>query len=83
MPHVEWPPASLEGKLTSLHKELLQVQEEINTALEELLEFRASMDCHHGELDLGVNWLHIIMMPSSLKPRHAMQQQLLPNNGLT
>ena len=54
MPYVEWSLATLEGKPTSLSKELLQLQEEMNTALEELLEVRASMDCHHRELDLGV-----------------------------
>ena len=54
MPYIKWPPASLEGELTSLSKELLQLREEMNTALEELLGFRASMDCDHRELDLGV-----------------------------
>ena len=53
MPYVEWHPASSEGKSTSLFKELLQLQEEMNTALEELPEVRASMDCHCRELDLG------------------------------
>ena len=51
MPYVKWPLASLEGELTSLSKEL---QEEMNIALEGLFEFRASMDCHHRELDLGM-----------------------------
>ena len=53
MPYIEQTLASLEGKLTSLSKELFQLQEEMNTALEELLDVRASMDCHHRELDLG------------------------------
>ena len=53
MPHIKWPPATSKGKLTSLSKELLQLQEEMNAALEELLEVRASMDCHCWELDLG------------------------------
>ena len=52
MPYVEQSLAFLEGELTSLSKELLQLQEERNTALEELLEVRASMDCHQRELDL-------------------------------
>ena len=63
---------SSEGELTSLSKELLQLQEEMNIALKELLEVRASMDCHCRELDLGVELLCIIMMPSLPKPRHAM-----------
>ena len=54
MPYIKWSPATSEGKLTGLSKELLQLQEEMNTALEELLEVRASMDCHHRELDLQV-----------------------------
>ena len=53
-PYIKQPPATLEGELTSLSKELLQLQEEMNTALEELLEVRASMDCHHMELHLAV-----------------------------
>ena len=74
MPYIEWPLATLEGELTSLSKELLQLQEEMNTALEELLEVRASMDCCCRELDLGAELAAcIIMMPSSPKPRHAMQ----------
>ena len=52
-PYVEWPPATSDGELTTLSKELLQLQEEMNTALQELLEFRASMDCYHRQLDLG------------------------------
>ena len=51
-PNVEWPPATLEGKLSGLSKELLQLQEEMNTALEELLQVRASIDYHHRQLDL-------------------------------
>ena len=54
MPYIKQPLASAGGELTSLSKELLQLQEEMNTALEELLEVRASMDCHHWNLDLGV-----------------------------
>ena len=53
MSYIKQPLASSEGEPTSLSKELLQLQEEMNTALEELLEFRASMDCHCKELDLG------------------------------
>ena len=53
MPYVEQPPATLEGELSGLSKKLLQLQKEMNTALEELLEVRASMDYCHWELDLG------------------------------
>ena len=53
MYHIKWPLAISEGELTSLSKELLQLQKEMNTDLE-LLEVRASMDCHCRELDLGV-----------------------------
>ena len=53
MPYIKWPPASSEGKLTSLSKELFHLQEEMNTDIEELLEVRASLDYCHRELDLG------------------------------
>ena len=53
MPYIEQPPATLEGELTDLSNELLQLQEEMNTALQELLEVRATMDYCHKELDLG------------------------------
>ena len=53
MPYVKWPLTSSEGEPTSLSKEMLQLQEEMNTALEELLEVRASMDCCHRELYVG------------------------------
>ena len=79
-PHVVQPPATSEGKLTGLSKELLQLQKEMNTALEELLEVTASMDYCHRELDVGQ---YVIMMPSLPKPRHAMQPQLLPCNRPT
>ena len=81
--YVEWPPATLEGRLTGLSKELLKLQGEMNTALEELLEIRANMDYCCRELDLGWNWLHVLIMPSSLRPRHTIQLQPLPCNGLT
>ena len=71
----------LEGRPISPSKELLQLQEEMSTALEELLEVRASMDCHYRELDLRQNWLHVIIMPSLPRPRHTMQLQLLPATG--
>ena len=54
MPYIKWPPVSLEGEPTSLSKELLQLQEEMKTASEELLEFSASIDCQCREQDLGV-----------------------------
>ena len=82
-PYIEQPLASSEGELTSLSKELLQVQEEMNIPLEELLEVRASMDYCHREQDLGAELAHVIMMPSLPKPRHTTQPQPLPCNGLT
>ena len=53
IPCIKWPLASLECKPTSLSKELLQLQEVMNTALEKLLEVRASMYSCHRELDFG------------------------------
>ena len=50
MPYIKQPPATSEDKLTGLAKEL-QLWEEMNTAIEELLELKASMDCHCRELD--------------------------------
>ena len=52
MPYVEWPLATSEGKPTSQSEELLHLQEEMNTALKELLEVRATMDYHYRELHL-------------------------------
>ena len=73
MLHVKWPPAILEGKPTSLSKELLQLWEEMNTALEELLEFRASMDCCCRELDLGADLAACLndAQLAEAKPHHA------------
>ena len=53
MPYDKQPLATSEGKLTGLSKELLQLQEEMNNALEELLEIKATMDYHHREPDIG------------------------------
>ena len=55
MPHIKQPLASSEGKPNGLSKELLWLWEEMNTALEELLKFRASMDCCCTKLDLGLD----------------------------
>ena len=52
MPYVKLSLTTSEGKLTSLSEELLHLQEEMNTTLEELLEVRATMDYCHRELDL-------------------------------
>ena len=48
---IKWPLSSSEGDLTSLSKELLQLQEEMNTALGELLEVGHGLPPQ--ELDLG------------------------------
>ena len=49
---IEQPPAASESELSSLSRELLQLQRKVTTALKELLMVRASADCCHRELGL-------------------------------